>query len=192
MHKRRKTGQASPETKASVLLLRDHERWKRTPWAQQVKAAALYQRADQYWSRSRLKPAFRFFLAAAKEGETSAFGPLAQFYDLGKGVKADEEAALYWYRRAYFYGSSVAANNIGCIWRDRGKLARALMWFRRAVRLGDAESNLNIAKIYLRKRDPAMAIRHLERTRKAPNVTQGSKEEARDLLKQIKQRNDSS
>ena len=154
--------------------------------AEANRAGLLYQRGDEAWRRGRLRSAFRYFLAAARAGMVPAFGIVGQFYDRGDGVRADEDAALYWYRRASRDGDRSAANNIGCIWRDRGKLGRALRWFERAVELGDADANLNIAKIHLRKGDLAVAARYLNRTRRSPWVTEESKEEARLLLKELK------
>ena len=103
---------------------------------------------------------------------------MGQFYDYGDGVKANADAALHWYRRAYRNGDYSAANNIGCIWRDRGKLGRALLWFGRAVMLGDADANLNIAKIYLRrKHDLQKAAFYLTKTDNSKEATEGSIEE---------------
>jgi len=154
--------------------------------AREVEANRLYQRADKLWSRGRMRPAFRLFLAAAKAGIVPAFRTVGQFYDRGDGVKANQEAALYWYRRAYRHGSESAANNIGCIWLDRGKLSRAIWWLKRAVKLGDEDANLNIAKVYLRRRNNlAKAEEHLNKVRKSKRVTTGSKEEARQLLKEL-------
>lgn len=156
---------------------------------QEIKANRLYQDAEEHWRKGRLRAAFRLFLAAAKEGQGPAFETVANFYDLGVGVKADQDAALYWYRRAYRSGSGIAANNIGVIWRDKKKLGRALSWLRRAVALGDGDANLQIAKIYLgSKRDLAKAIRYLKITCLAANATRGSREEARKLLKQVTKR----
>lgn len=157
--------------------------------AQQNKAGLLYQRAEEEWRRGRLRSAFRCFLAAARAGEVSAFVTVGCCYDFGRGVKPDEEAALYWYRRAYRSrsGTCFAANNIGCIWRDRGRVNRALHWFRRTVRLGDADANLNIAKIYLvNKRDPVRAARYLTKARKSPWATEGAKEEAKNLMEDLR------
>jgi len=154
--------------------------------AREVEANRLYQRADKLWSRGRMRHAFSLFLAAAKAGIVPAFRTVGQLYDRGDGVKANQEAALYWYRRAYRHGSESAANNIGCIWRDRGKLSRAIWWLKRAVKLGDDDANLNIAKVYLRRRrNLAKAAEYLNKVRKSKRVTTGSKEEARQLLKKL-------
>jgi TPR repeat protein len=160
----------------------------------QNKAAALYQRADECWTEGKLSDAFKLFLAAAKAGFVPAYSILASFYDQGTGVKANQRAALYWYMRAfreydswYRGGDSTSANNIGCIWRDKGRLQTAVMWFKRAVKLGDGDANLNIAQIYLRSnRERQKAVRYLQRTIDAKYVTDGSIEEARKLLSEIR------
>ena len=160
----------------------------------QNKGAALYQRADECWTEGKLSDAFKLFLAAAKAGFVPAYSILASFYDQGTGVRANRTAALYWYMRAYrqhdsWYtrGDSTSANNIGCIWRDKRKPRTAIMWFKRAVRLGDGYANLNIALIYLRnKRDRQKAVRYLQRTIDAKYATDGSIEEARKLLSEIR------
>ena len=159
---------------------------RRATITQQVRGNLLYQRAEENWSRGRLKQAFRFFLAAAKTGMTPAFGTLAQFYDQGDGVKVNPTAALFWYVRAYRSGDHSVANNIGCILRDKNKVTQALNWFRRAIRSGDDDANLNIAKIYLgKKRDLRRATHYLRKVTSSKEVTEGSKEEATVLLRRF-------
>jgi TPR repeat protein len=158
------------------------------------KAAVLNQRAEQCWTEGKLPDAFKLFLAAAKAGFVPAYSSLACFYDQGTGVRANTRAALYWYMRAYrqhdtWYrrGDATSANNIGCIWRDKGRPKTAIMWFKRAVKLGDGDANLNIALIYLRsKHDRQKAVVYLRRTIDAKYTTDGSIEEARGLLSEIR------
>jgi len=166
-----------PIAKRGTVLRKDHA------------ANPQYQRAEEQWRLGRLKPAFRFFLAAAKAGTVSAFSIVGQFYDQGDGVRVNRNAALSWYRRAYRNGDHSVANNIGCILRDQKKIAQAFQWFRRAVRFGDGDANLNIANLYLhQKHDAAMAMQFLKRVCQARNATEGSKQEARRAL--IKLKND--
>jgi TPR repeat protein len=155
--------------------------------AQATKANLLYQRAEDAWQMGRLRSAFRLFLAAAKAGNADARAVVGQFYDEGVGTSASKDAALYWYRLAYRAGSALAANNLGVIWRERGEVKRALMWFLRALELGDEDANLEIAKLYLdMKSHPEKAVLYLRNACKAKFITEGSKEEARNLLEVTK------
>lgn len=154
--------------------------------AEANRANLLYQRGDEAWQKGRLRPAFRFFLAAARAGMAAAFSTVGNFYHHGMGVKTNTDAALYWYRQAYRNGARSVANNIGCILRDREKVGQAIKWFQQAVRESDGDANLNIAKIYLRKGDLAKAARYLYRTSRSDWATEGSKEEARLLLTQLR------
>ena len=151
------------------------------------KANALYQRAEEEWRRGRMRFAFRDMLAAAEAGMSAAFESVAQFYDFGRGTRVDRDAALYWYRRAHRRGDTSVQNNIGCIWRDRGQLTRALWWFRRAVELGDGDANMNIAKIYLYERhDLRKASQYLRRAARSAWTTEGTKEDAQNMLRRLK------
>ncbi len=149
--------------------------------AEANRANLLYARAEEAWSANDLRSAFRLFLASASAGVVPAFRIVGQFYALGEGVTKNDSAALYWYRRAARNGDRSAANNVGCIWQDRGDLARALRWFERAARKGDADANLEIARVYLRKKDPARARLYLARVRRSAWATEQSKKEAQVL-----------
>jgi TPR repeat protein len=80
-----------------------------------------------------------------------------------------------------------AASNIGTVIRDKQDLRQALSWFERAVKLDDGDANLEIARIYLRKGNEIKAVRYLRQTlkAKADDVTEGSKDEARRILRQL-------
>jgi hypothetical protein len=156
----------------------------------QAKAGALFVRADEQWVRGKLRSAFRLFLAAAKLGDAGARVNIGYFYDVGLGVQRNRQTALNWYRKAYRAGMSVAATNIGIVYRDEGKPERAVDWFRRAIALGDPEPNLELAKIYLDKEDgkrKAIACLKSVIRAKASAVTEAGREEAEELLKRIKQ-----
>jgi len=155
---------------------------------QKIKAKSLYQRAEKHWAKGQLRAAFRDFLAAAKAGSVGAFGIVGYFYHDGVGVKRNRDAALYWYEKSSRHGDDSSANNIGVILRDRGKLREAIAWFRKAVKLGSPDSNLNIAHIYLRN-EPNLekAVKYLRLTCRARTATRGSREEARNLLNQLRE-----
>ena len=143
----------------------------------------LFMRADKEADKGDFKSAFRLFLAAAKAGDSSCQVNLANLYDDGKGVRRNRSAALYWYKRAYRRGVSIAAHNLGVMWRNEKKHSRALEWFRKAVRLGDDEANLEIAKHYLEvEQSPERAIPHLRKVRASSCVSEAGLEEANALL----------
>ena len=149
----------------------------------------VFVRADKQAEAGNLKSAFRLYLAAAKAGDTSCQINLGNFYDEGAGVRRNRSAAMYWYKRAYRRGSPSAAHNIGVMWRNEEKYARALDWFKKAVRLGDDEANLEIAKHYLQVEQNAVkAIPHLERVCTSNCVTEAGLEEARILLRRATRR----
>ncbi len=155
-------------------------------------AESLYERAGRAWNDGRLRTAFRLFLASAESGNRQAWEILAYFYDCGVGVGANQEEALRWYRRAYRCGSYLAANNIGVIWRTRGKLGRAVGWFERALKLGDEDARLEIARTLLLKgRDRRAVEVHLRKAIRATSITEGTKEEAKRLLLTITHRSGS-
>jgi TPR repeat protein len=151
------------------------------------KSEALFFRADKKWDNGNLHAAFRLFLASAKAGDKGAQLNVGNCYASGSGTRRSEAAALYWYKRAYRHGDASAANNIGTVWRDKGKPQRALRWFQRAVKLGNEDSNLDIAKHYLlNTQDPQNAIPYLEKVCQSDRVTEASAEEAKRLLKRAK------
>lgn len=144
---------------------------------------AAHDAANRAWSAGDLAEAFRLFLAAAEKGFVKAYGLLAHFYDFGEGTPANRDAAVHWYRLAARHGESmVAANNLGCIYRDEGRIGQALWWFHRAVRLGDGDAHLNIAKVHINRGDWDRAVPHLRATADG-DVTEGSREEAEALLR---------
>ena len=122
-------------------------------------------------------------LAAAKLGDVGAQLNVGNYYDDGKGVRRNPEAALYWYRRAYRRGYASAANNIGVVWRNEKQPQRALAWFKRAVKLGDDEANLEIGKHYLEnENEPQKALEHFQRVIPSELVSEAGMETATTLL----------
>lgn len=86
-----------------------------------LEAEALWIRADKKNDDGELRSAFYLMLRAAKKGNCAAQNTVGYYYDTGTGVKANRNAAMYWYKRAYkANGSSsdAAANNIGTVYRD--------------------------------------------------------------------------
>jgi uncharacterized protein len=153
------------------------------------KADDLYKKAYQRWDAGQLVAAFRLMLKAAMAGDSSSKMMLGYFYDCGIGTKKNRTMAMEWYKKAYRRGVSIAANNIGTIFRVEDNNREALAWFHRAVKLGDIEANIEIARLYLRY--PASfsaAIPYLKLVIEAnasPMLTEWGREEARRMLDRL-------
>jgi TPR repeat protein len=80
-------------------------------------------------------------------------------------------------------------NNIGCVWRDLGKIKLAISWFKKAVALGDDEANLNIAKVHIDKlHNPAAALPYLKFVCASEKVSEDAREESERLIKQFRKK----
>ncbi|HYH98609.1 MAG TPA: hypothetical protein VD972_21835, partial [Hyalangium sp.] len=97
--------------------------------------------------------------------------------------------ALQWYRKAVRGGEAAAANNIGTIYRDEGRLRLAVRWFEKAAAMGDGDAVLEVAKLYAGPlEEPAKARKLLSRVRTSKRATADSQEEAARLLGTLEQR----
>jgi TPR repeat protein len=106
-------------------------------------------RAEQLRERGHARAAFGALLRAARRGDSSVYVNLGYAYDVGLGVRRCTRKAVRWYRRAVARGEAHAANNIGTVYRDQGKLARSLRWFAQAVRMGASGSNVAMGQLLL-------------------------------------------
>jgi len=98
--------------------------------------------ASRLWEKGKHREAFTRMSSLATSGYVFAQTTVGYFFDVGIGTRKNSSRALYWYRRAFVQGSASAANNVGTIYRDRGRRRLALHWFRRAVELGDEDASL--------------------------------------------------
>jgi TPR repeat protein len=170
---------------------RMERRASRSEKTRQAKAHETFLRADKQQELGNLRSGFRLLLSAAKMGDTDAQVNLGYTYDVGLGVRRNRSAALFWYEKAYRkeHGCGVAASNIGTIYRDEQNFAKAIPWFRRAVQYGNVDANLELAKIYLRKRNEKdRALQCLQNVLDATppiGVGEDTQDEARLLLQQL-------
>ncbi len=81
---------------------------------------------------------------AAKQGNLSsqeALGVLLS--DLGSTTK-DIAEAINWLELAIQQDSAMAAHNLGCIYRDFGKLKKAYRYYKKAAKMGDTNAYLTM------------------------------------------------
>lgn len=132
-----------------------------------------------------LRKTFERMKYAAERGEVTSLYLLGYFYDVGFGVAADKEQAMFWYLKACESGDSGAFNNIAILYREKGDFASAKEWFDKATASGDGDAYLQLAKLYLDGSLPdenGEARKNLERVLEADHVTEASVEEAQALL----------
>jgi hypothetical protein len=145
--------------------------------------------ASRLMERGRIEEAFHLFFEAAKAGDSRAQLNVGYLYDTGQGVPRSRTSALAWYRRAVRGGEAAAANNIGTIYRDEGRLRLAVRWFEKASAMGDGDALLEVARLYAGPlEEPAKARKLLAKVRTSKRASADSQEEAERLLQTIEQR----
>ena len=86
-------------------------------------------------------------------------------------------------------GEAAAANNVGTIYRDEGRLRLALRWFEKAAAMGDGDALLEMARLQAGPlQDTAEARKLLSRVLKSKRATLDSREDAERLLRTLEQR----
>lgn len=148
-----------------------------------------FERGCRALDAGRLKVAFNIFKKAAESGDVDTFNNLGYCYGAGKGVKKNFKKAMYWYKKAVRSNQSTAVANIGTIYRDRGNRERAIFWFKKAMNLHDDDAALELAKVYLQFKNKSnifKAKKYLRRAVKGKYISEYSREEAAELLKDLK------
>ena len=148
-----------------------------------------FSEASRLLERGKIQEAFRLFFEAAKTGDSRAQLNVGYLYDTGQGVSRSRTQALQWYRKAVKQGEAAAANNIGTIYRDEGRLRLAVRWFEKAAAMGDGDALLEVAKLYAGPlEEPARARKLLLRVRSSKRAAAESRDEAERLLHTLEQR----
>lgn len=77
---------------------------------------------------------------AAQAGDADAQYELAEVYRMGRGVTADPEAAIMWYRRAATKGHARASDELGFTLFAHGERREAIPYIEKAAARGDARA----------------------------------------------------
>lgn len=119
-------------------------------WASTVQAG-LAEGVDAY-KRSDYALALTEFLAAAQQGDVTAYRNLGVMYALGQGVVTDDRQAVGWFRLAADQGLAEAQRYLGLMYETgRGvelNEAQAVYWFRQAAEQGHAPAQFNLARMF--------------------------------------------
>lgn len=145
--------------------------------------------ASRLLERGRVDEAFHLFFEAAKAGDSRAQLSVGYLYDTGQGVARSRTSALAWYRKAVRGDEASAANNIGTIYRDEGRLRLAVRWFEKAAAMGDPDALLEVARLYAGPlEEPVKARKLLARVHGSKRTSVDGRKEAERLLRTLEQR----
>jgi uncharacterized protein len=144
--------------------------------------------AERYEEQGKFKKAFDCLLRAARLGHDGCQLNVGNFYSSGKGVRKNPEQAAYWYRQAYKNGNSTGAFNLAIDRRNDGNIRSAFVWFKKAWAMNDGEAAIELAKLYVTKRDGTKkAIELLKKASvlKRAEISDEAKHEAKILLLEL-------
>jgi uncharacterized protein len=105
-----------------------------------VPAIATIKDGVDAWSRGDYEGAVKQWREPALQGDADAQFNLGQAYKMGRGVKADLNVALDWYKRAAAQGHLQAADSYGHLLHYQGKIAESLPYLRASADRGEARS----------------------------------------------------
>ncbi|WP_022682713.1 SPOR domain-containing protein [Sphingobium bisphenolivorans] len=89
------------------------------------------------WQQGDYGKAVAEWQPLAQAGDPDAQFNLGQAYKLGRGVKADPDTALQWYRKAAAQGHARAEDNLGLLLFRQGDRAGAMPYLERAADRGE-------------------------------------------------------
>lgn len=97
------------------------------------------------WSRGEYEAAVKQWRDPALKGDADAQFNMGQAYKIGRGVKADLNIALDWYRKAAAQGHLQASDSYGHLLHYQGKVAEALPYLQASSDRGDPRAQYLLA-----------------------------------------------
>jgi uncharacterized protein len=97
------------------------------------------------WTRGDYEAAVKQWRDPALKGDADAQFNLGQAYKMGRGVKADLNVALDWYRKAAAQGHLQAADSYGHLLHYQGKVAESLSYLQASSDRGDPRAQYLLA-----------------------------------------------
>lgn len=135
--------------------------------------------------RSRRKAA-QWMRRAAQHGLSPAQNTLGVILSNGDGVRKDIDEALWWMRKAFRAGHTLAAHNIALTYRQIGDLRTAVKWFRKSADAGDGDALIQVGIHYYWgkgvRKNPKAAVRCFRVASKAKNISEFGRDNAFFLL----------
>ncbi len=133
-----------------------------------------------------LEIAVHWLRLSAEQGNDAAQNHLGVCLSNGEGVEKNETEALYWLKKALKNGDLCAANNIACIYRDRGNHRRAFFWYKRSAEQGNDDAHVNMGECYYEgkgvRKNCRAAVESYNKAIEGSGITPYSRERAMILL----------
>lgn len=148
--------------------------------------------ANYYLENQDYQKAFYFLEKGALRKDVNCYNNLAVLYDVGYGVRKNPILALKWYRKSWQYEgkSGGLCSNIASLYASLGNIRQARFWWNRAIsEFNDGDVALDYAKFLINrknKRSYHKIIELLKFAIKSDYITEISKEEASQLLQNLK------
>jgi uncharacterized protein len=110
-----------------------------------VPASADVKAGVDAWSRGEYEAAVKQWREPALKGDPDAQFNMGQAYKMGRGVKADLNVALDWYKKAASKGHLQAADSYGHLLHYQGKVAESLPYLQASSDRGDPRAQYLLA-----------------------------------------------
>ena len=111
--------------------------------------------------------AVEWYEKAAEQENVDGMSSLAYHLDTGSGCNSDTEKAIRLYKMAIGKGSSVAASNLGTVYRDKGNYKKAFEYYDLSMRLEKSDYSFTVGLCYYCgvgvAQDKATAVRHFQK-----------------------------
>lgn len=108
-------------------------------------AAADVKAGVDAWSRGEYEAAVKQWREPALKGDADAQFNMGQAYKMGRGVKADLNVALDWYKKAAAQGHLQAADSYGHLLHYQGKIPESLPYLKTSADRGDPRAQYLLA-----------------------------------------------
>jgi len=117
-------------------------------------SAGNFENAVEDYEKGAFIKALNAFYVLAKNGDAQAQFNVAMMYENGKGLKANQGEAMYWYEKAAKQDNAAAQYNLAKLYHasaqtDAFAYKKAKYWYEKASKNGMMQAHNNLASLYM-------------------------------------------
>jgi TPR repeat protein len=147
----------------------------------------LFLKADSLYELGNLDAAFRLFLKAAEDGDSSAMSRISCMYSNGEGIHQDYGKSLDWDSKAVKFGEDSSMLNLAITYRMVGDIKKAKHWFEKSLASGNGEAAFALAKLFMVSDKEQENVKYyLGIAVKHTNISDQSRNESHAFLAELK------